>query len=137
MSPELKITKDSIALANYAGVKGFVYINLGDYREPSKHLVNELLQIKDMFGEWGGNLYVETPDEGRISLSEFENADFEKYSDDATTAVEAALLKTLDIQGRPRYPFAAFVNNTGQILYHTEGYSIGSAEQLLKVASQY
>lgn len=137
ISPELKITSDSIALANYAGVKGFIYVNLGDYREPSKHLVNEMLQLEQSLEEWGGNLYIVTPGAAITQLSSFSNADLEQYNEDVEVEVETALLKALDIQGRPRYPFAAFINNTGQILYHTEGYSIGSAEQLLKVASQY
>lgn len=137
ISPEIKVTADSIALANYAGVKGMLFINLGDYREPSKHLVNEMLQLREDFNHWGGNMYIISPTDALSAIAPFKSADVIAYTDNATYPLQAALAQALQMEAEPRYPFVAFVTNTGQILYHSEGYSIGSAEQILKVAKKF
>lgn len=137
VSKEIKLTADSIALADYAGVKGMIFINLGDYREPSKHLINEMHQIRNEFAAWGGNIFVITPDDALNEVRTFANADIVSLANESDVTLLKALLNTLGLDANVRYPFAAFLNNTGQILYHSEGYSIGSAEQLLKCAKQF
>lgn len=137
VSPEMKLTADSILLANYAGTKGMLFVNLGDYREPSRHFVNEMLQLKDEFSRWGGNILCLAPADARSVISTFETADIIDYDSNEVMPLQAALTHVLQLDAQPRYPFAVFVTNTGQILYYTEGYSIGSVEQILKVAKRF
>ncbi len=135
---DTKVTADSIILSNYLGVKGILFVNLGDYREPGKHLVNELSQLLDDIKAWGGNIYVLAPNEARAHIASLPNIDIIPVDNESADPLNNAVCKALDVDsGSLRYPLAAFVSPLGQILLHTEGYSIGSAEQLLKVARAY
>ncbi|MGX8688456.1 MAG: hypothetical protein ACSW8K_11735, partial [bacterium] len=49
IDPHLELF-DGIELWDYAGNAGMLYVNLGDYSEPSKHLVVELKQMQKEMG---------------------------------------------------------------------------------------
>ena len=52
---------DGIELWDYAGDAGMLYVNLGDYSEPSKHLVVELKQMQEEIKAWGGMTFMVGP----------------------------------------------------------------------------
>ena len=52
---------DGIELWDYAGNTGMLYINLGNYSEPSKHLVVELKQMQKEVKAWGGMTFMVGP----------------------------------------------------------------------------
>jgi hypothetical protein len=43
---------DGIELWDYAGKEGMLYVNLGEYSEPSKHLIVELRQLQKEMKQW-------------------------------------------------------------------------------------
>lgn len=117
-----------VALSNYSGKTGFIYLNLGDYKEPSKHLIQELLKLQKEMKTWGGKTYMIGPNTINMQSWNLFNTDF-AYN---KGILEENLLKTLNISLNNNYPFVVLISPEGNILYHSEGYKIGVIEQILK-----
>ena len=119
---------DGIELWDYAGDAGMLYVNLGDYSEPSKHLVVELKQHQKEMKQWGGMTFMVGPSKLNMTDWHLVNTDM-AYN---KGVLEQHILKA--VHGRGQYPIVAFINKNGHILYYSEGYKIGVVEQVLKAA---
>ena len=120
-----------VELQNYAGNKGMLYINLGNYGEPSKHLVVELKGLQKEMQQWGGKTLMVGPAD--IDMPSWNLV----YTDYAykKNQLEHCIVKAVKI-GNMEYPLVAFIDKEGHILYHSTGYKIGVIEQVLKVAGR-
>ena len=120
---------DGVALQDYAGEKGMLYVNLGEYSEPSKHLVVELRQLQKEMKQWGGKTLMVGPASIGMTSWGLENTTF-AYQKGVLEQriVEAAKVSNVE------YPLVVLVDRDGQILYHSTGYKIGVVEQVLKAA---
>ena len=117
---------DGIELWDYAGATGMLYINLGDYSEPSKHLVVELRQLQKEMKQWGGMTFMVGP--AKLNMTEWNLANTDiSYN---KGLLEQRILEAT--HGRGQYPLVALIDKEGHILYHSEGYKIGVIEQVLK-----
>ena len=119
---------DGIELWDYAGEAGMLYINLGDYSEPSKHLVVELKQLQQEMRAWGGMTFMVGPASLKMHEWRLVNTDL---------AYNKGLLEQRILEathGRGEYPLVALIDSEGHIRYHSEGYKIGVIEQVLKAA---
>ncbi len=130
----LKVEKDlelfdGIELWDYAGDAGMLYVNLGNYSEPSKHLVVELRQMQKEMKAWGGMTFMVGPTSIGMPSWGLANTDF---------AYNKGLLeqRICDVAklGKVEYPLVTLINKDGHILYHSTGYKIGVIEQVLKAA---
>lgn len=119
---------DGIELWDYAGDAGMLYINIGDYSEPSKHLVVELKQHQKEMKQWGGMTFMVGPAKLNMTDWHLVNTDI-AYNEGV---LEQHILKA--VHGRGQYPIVALINKNGHILYYSEGYKIGVVEQVLKAA---
>ncbi len=118
---------DGIELWDYAGKEGMLYVNLGEYSEPSKHLIVELRQLQKEMKLWGGMTLMVGP--VNIGMAEWNlvNTDFAYQKGELEQRIcEAAGLSNVE------YPLVAFIDKDGHILYHSTGYKIGVVEQVLK-----
>lgn len=136
---QMALYDDMATLADYAGSTGMVYINMGDYREPSKHLVKELKQQLSALKRWGGMIYMVVPEQVNALEWNLPNADIvtghDGQLDRLGSAVFAALKKSGSVDGglsKVEYPLVATINRKGEISFHSMGYKIGLAEQLLR-----
>lgn len=120
---------DGIELWDYAGKNGMLYINLGDYSEPSKHLVVELKQHQKEMKQWGGMTFMVGPKNINMPSWGLANTDF---------AFQKGLLEQRICEAskfdKVEYPLVALIDKDGHILYHSTGYKIGVIEQVLKAA---
>jgi hypothetical protein len=119
---------DGIELWDYAGDAGMLYINLGDYSEPSKHLVVELMQQQKELKQWGGMTFMVGPSTVGMPSWGLANTDFAYNKGLLEQKIQEALGKSENVQ----YPLVALIDKEGHILYHSEGYKIGVVEQVLK-----
>ncbi len=118
---------DGIELWDYAGKEGMLYVNLGEYSEPSKHLIVELRQLQKEMKQWGGMTLMVGP--SNIGMAEWNlvNTDFAYRKGQLEQRIcEAAKLTNVE------YPLVALIDGDGHILYHSTGYKIGVVEQVLK-----
>lgn len=118
---------DGIELWDYAGDAGMLYVNLGEYSEPSKHLIVELRQLQKEMKQWGGMTFMVGPATIGMPSWGLANTDF-AYRKGLLEQriVEAAKIDNVE------YPLVALIDNDGRILYHSTGYKIGVVEQVLK-----
>lgn len=120
---------DGVALWDYAGKEGMLYVNLGEYSEPSKHLIVELRQLQKEMAAWGGMTFMVGPTTIGMTGWNLVNTDFAYQKGLLEQRIcEAAKL------GKVEYPLVALIDKEGQILYHSTGYKIGVIEQVLKAA---
>ena len=128
ISPDLELF-DGIELWDYAGDAGMLYVNLGEYSEPSKHLIVELRQLQKEMKQWGGMTFMVGPATIGMPSWGLANTDF-AYRKGLLEQriVEAAKIDNVE------YPLVALIDKDGRILYHSTGYKIGIVEQVLKAA---
>ena len=118
---------DGVALWDYAGKEGMLYVNLGEYSEPSKHLIVELRQLQREMAAWGGMTFMVGPTTIGMTGWGLVNTDFAYQKGLLEQRIcEAAKL------GKVEYPLVALIDKDGHILYHSTGYKIGVVEQVLK-----
>ncbi len=119
---------DGIELWDYAGAAGMLYVNLGDYSEPSKHLVVELRQLQKEMKQWGGMTFMVGPATIGMPSWGLVNTDFAYQKGLLEQRIVEATKSGTNIQ----YPLVALIDKDGHILYHSTGYKIGVIEQVLK-----
>ena len=130
LSPTLSVM-EGVTLADYAGTTGCILAFLGPHREPAKHLIKEMLQNQKAFLQWDGMCYITTTDPGNADLLQLRNTDIANLAPNHRDPIEKTVAKALNLT-EYEYPLVAVVDNEGHILFHSAGYSIGLAEQLLK-----
>ena len=131
ISPELELF-DGVSLSDYASMPGMLYVNLGEYSEPSKHLIVELLQQQKQMAAWGGMTFMVGPQSIGMEQWGLSNTDFAYRAGD----LEANLLQSLRVELNGNYPLVALIAADGTIRYYSTGYKIGVIEQVLKAAAQ-
>ena len=134
LDPSLEVVEGMATLADYAGEKGMLMLFLGDYREPSKHLVKELREPQHCaaLAKWGGMTYLVAPEGAKAASWDLPNADCMLGAAGNKDPLQIALTKAIGINFKDNYPLVAVVNKRGEVLFHSEGYRIGLAEQLLR-----
>ncbi|MBR1785016.1 MAG: transglutaminase domain-containing protein [Bacteroidales bacterium] len=130
IDPSLELF-DGATVADYAGAEGMLYVNLGDYSEPSKHLVVELRGLQKEMRQWGGMTLMVGPSTVGMAEWGLVNTDLAYRKGQ----LEERLVEALGKGSVSGYPLVALVDRQGNILYHSEGYKIGVVEQVLKRAS--
>ena len=123
---------DGIELWDYAGDAGMLYINLGDYSEPSKHLVVELRQLQKEMKQWGGMTFMVGPRKLNMTDWHLVNTDI-SYN---KGILEQLILEATKSGSNVQYPLVALVDKEGRIRYYSTGYKIGVVEQFLKAAKK-
>ena len=120
---------DGIELWDYAGDAGMLYVNLGEYSEPSKHLIVELKQLQKEVKAWGGMTFMVGPTTIGMPSWGLVNTDIAYQEGQLEQRIcEAAKL------GKVEYPLVALIDKDGHIRYLSTGYKIGVIEQVLKAA---
>lgn len=132
IDPNISIVDGMATLADYAGSTGMLFISVGDYKEPSKHLVKEIQSLEKEYKAWGGMIYLVAPPSAKPTSWRLPNTDCILCDPSSKDHLELKILEALKLDIRNDYPLVALVNNKGEILFHSHGYSIGLAEQILK-----
>ena len=123
---------DGIELWDYAGNTGMLYVNLGDYSEPSKHLIVELRQLQKEMKQWGGMTFMVGPTTIGMPSWGLVNTDFAYQKG----MLEQSILEAVNSSDNMQYPLVVLIDKDGHILYHSQGYKIGVVEQVLKAAKR-
>lgn len=132
IDPNQEIIADMATLAEYAGGTGMLFVFVGDYKEPSKHLIKEIQALEKEYKAWGGMTYLVAPASAKPVSFGLPNTDCIIREAVDKDPFETQILNALKLDLKNDYPLVALVNNRGEILFHSHGYSIGLAEQILK-----
>jgi transglutaminase-like putative cysteine protease len=120
---------DGIELWDYAGDAGMLYVNLGDYSEPSKHLIVELKQLQKEVKAWGGMTFMVGPTSIGMPSWGLANTDLAYQKG----LLEQRICNAAKID-KVEYPLVALIDKEGHIRYLSTGYKIGVVEQVIKAA---
>ena len=121
------------ALKFLAG-KGVVLIWIEPGKEPTRHLLNDLPQLKKEFDEWGGNfIFMFNPSTTSESFKPDEIKGLPGNSIYAPDEELVLMLSSLNgsVADHP-LPVVVCCDSTGNILFLSEGYRIGTGEQILR-----
>ena len=129
--PDATEVMEGVTLTDYADGKGAILAFLGPHREPAKHLVKEMLQHATEFQRWGGMTYCTTSDPNNADLRQLHNIDIVPLHSGESDRLELTIAEALG-GGEYEYPLVVFINEDGNIIFHSTGYKIGLAELLLK-----
>ncbi len=127
--------KSSLNLNSWLKGQSFIMALIDPDREPSKHLMTEIQALADRFVSWPGNLlvviawgkipaglspeiYSDLPDSARLVYDEKNQL--------------PSLLKKALSREPTSLPAVIAVRSSREIMYYSEGYQIGTGEQLLK-----
>lgn len=132
LDPKQEIVADMTTLSDYAGSTGMLFVFVGDYKEPSKHLIKEMQALEREYKAWGGMIYLVAPASAKPISWHLPNTDYIIREPDDKDIFENQIVNALKIDLNNDYPLVALVDNKGEILFSSHGYSIGLAEQILK-----
>lgn len=132
IDPTQEIIADMATLADYAGSTGMLFIFVGDYKEPSKHLIKEIQALDKEYKAWGGMIYLVAPASAKPISFGLPNTDCIIREASDKDPFEKQIVEALKLDLKNDYPLVALVDKRGEILLHNHGYSIGLAEQILK-----
>ncbi len=132
IDPTQEIIADMATLADYAGSTGMLFIFVGDYKEPSKHLIKEIQALDKEYTAWGGMIYLVAPASAKPISFGLPNTDCIIREASDKDPFEKQIVEALKLDLKNDYPLVALVDKRGEILLHNHGYSIGLAEQILK-----
>ncbi len=132
LDPKQEIIPDMATLADYAGETGMLFVFVGDYKEPSKHLIKEIQSLDKEYTAWGGMTYLVAPASAKPTAWKLPNTDYIIREPNDKDPFEKQIVEALKLDLKGDYPLVALVNKKGEILFHSHGYSIGLAGQILK-----
>ncbi|MBM3403886.1 MAG: transglutaminase domain-containing protein [Bacteroidetes bacterium] len=129
------IDKQKLELKSLVGNEELLLIWMEPDREPTKHLINELLMIRKDLDKWTGSMVIigkEKKDAGLIRGKHGKGLPSNILYTSENHLLNALVTEKLFAKSAFRYPLIIIINKTGEILYLSDGYKIGSGEAIKK-----
>ncbi len=105
-------------------------------KEPTKHLMEDIQLVKKGFEDWGGNLLlIVAKDKLNSAFSPSIYKNLPKncfFGYDSTGDMTNAIDLMCGQNPGPQFPQISIINAKGEIIFYSEGYSIGMGETILK-----
>ena len=125
-----------LKLSDHLSGKGLVVAVIDPDKEPTKHLLEDLKTVKERMEEWGGTLLLVVRS-GRLNPGFNPQAYVGLPANilwgyDSTGDVGNAIDLMCGNNGGAQPPQVSVINGNGEIIYYSEGYSIGMGETILK-----
>ncbi len=114
---------------------GTVVMWIDPDREPTKHIFNDLMQLKEEFDAWGGNfIFFINPTETKTVFNPARYKGFPERSYFGQDKNLEAFRNDVTSSGAsgPDLPVVIVCDKNGSILYRSEGYKIGIGQDILK-----
>ncbi len=127
-------SEKEIKLADFDKGNGVVLIWIDPDREPTKHLVNDLIRLKEAYEAWDGQIVMVI--EPKKLTSGFKLDNYKKLPSNVTfykdvKDVKSQFLKSLGSTRFIEYPMAFVITHKGELVYTSSGYKIGSGDEIL------
>jgi len=123
-------------LRDFEHDKGMIIAVIDPGKEPTKHLMEDIKSVKAGLDSWGGQvLFIVAKDKmgNGFNPAVYQGIPEKSiFGSDYLAVVAASISTVCSISGLPQLPVVAIINPKGEITWHSEGYSIGLGDQLLK-----
>jgi len=124
------------SLKEAAKGKGLILCFIEPGKEPTNHVMNDIKLLRDNFEKWDGGMAFILNDKKNTPASvkaEYKNMPAQSsYFPDKNNALIDKIGKALGKRGFGNLPVILLLDTEGNIYYFSEGYSIGTGEQLYK-----
>ncbi len=116
--------------------KALVVAVIDPDKEPTKHLMEDIQLVKKSFDEWGGHLLLIVAKDKLNKV--FNQSTYKNLSSncffgyDSTGDITNAIDLMCGQNPGAQYPQVSIINANGEIIFYSEGYSIGMGETILK-----
>jgi len=116
--------------------KGIIMAWLDPLTEPSRHFTADLILKKEEFNKWNGNIFLFFHDEKEktdfISKNGNDLPSFVSYFVTNKESFEQFVNSISKPMGQ-RLPVVSFINKKSEIIYFSEGYKIGTCDDLIRL----
>lgn len=127
MQPVSSLTKNKAAIIAILGAK----------QEPTNHALRDIAEFSNDFNSWGGAqvmLFADEDDYKKFDSNEFKGLPSTiTYGIDAGGDVIDALIKGAGLTQKSLLPIVVLVNENNEVVFVSQGYTIGLGAQMLKV----
>lgn len=131
------LTKNQqVKLSDNLSEKGVVVAVIDPDREPTKHLIEDIKVVKERLNQWGGKILLVVRN-GKLATG-FNPQNYTGlpknivWGYDSTGDLGNAIDLMCGNNGGAQAPQVSVINANGEIVYYSEGYSIGMGETILK-----
>lgn len=113
--------------------KGLVMLIIDPAKEPTRHVMNDIRNLKIDFDSWGGDILIIVPQANVTSdfVANPEGLPKQTFFIIDTNNELLNYLK-LKLPNENEFPITLLINPKGEILFHSSGYRIGIGEIMLK-----
>ncbi|MDR2928789.1 MAG: Ig-like domain-containing protein [Cytophagaceae bacterium] len=137
MNTRIDMTDGSFStLKELSKGQGATICFIDPWKEPSKHVLQDLPAFRDELETWNGAIVFMIPDDKALNsfdASAFKNLPAQSvFGIDANRTLLKGVANTLQIDSGENFPLTLFLNSNGGILFHSEGYRIGIGENIVK-----
>ena len=105
-------------------------------KEPTRHLINDMAAVKQNFEQWGGNVIFIIAKDKLPHVFKPENykqlPEQIIFGYDNRQIVNQAIANACSKSISANYPVVTVIKSKGEVVFYSEGYSIGLGEQILK-----
>ena len=122
-------------IQSLAGVKPLIVCFIDPTREPTKHLLKEIAQLKSEYESGGNNLIFVVSNDKLSSDFHFAEWNLPRQSllvEDTGNRWNDSFITATSKDFRDNYPAVFVIRADGTIIFTSEGYRIGTGEQILK-----
>ncbi|HCT29481.1 MAG TPA: hypothetical protein DIW31_01825 [Bacteroidales bacterium] len=116
--------------------KALVVAVIDPDKEPTKHLMEDIKLVKKGIDDWGGQvLFIIANDKLNKTFDPSVYKDLPRscsFGYDSTGDITNAVDLMCGQNPGPQYPQISIINPNGEIIFYSEGYSIGMGETILK-----
>ncbi len=129
--------KKTVSLKELAGDKGIVMVWLDPDKEPGKHVMADIPIMDSIYNKWGGSfafMLLEDKLNSSFTVDKFKNLPKESsyfIDTDKTVIKETEKIKGRGLQNE--LPIILIVTAEGDIVFFSEGYTIGIGEHIAKL----
>lgn len=129
-----------VTLEELSNNKGLVLAIIDPYSEPTKHIMVDIPLFKKEFEQWGGGVLFLVPEDkqrGDISELNYRNLPNQSiFALDRRNKILKQVLKTTNKDIGDNLPILLLITKEGEIVFLSDGYRIGSGENLIKTIYQ-
>lgn len=123
-------------LSDFMNKNGLIVAIIDPPKEPTRHLMEDIKIVKKALNRWGGNIIFAVASDKLTSAydpkiyKELPTNVF--FGHDINGETAASITTACGMNGTAKWPAIAIINPKGEITWHSEGYSIGLGDQLVK-----
>ncbi|MCA0427064.1 MAG: transglutaminase-like domain-containing protein [Bacteroidetes bacterium] len=135
---KVRLDQFPTSVSKQIAAQGLILIWIDPVKEPSRHVLAEMQDLRRRFEDWGAKVLILFDDKSSKS-----KMDTRKYPDlpancvyqvDEQLELQKQVLAALGKTATEAYPLMVFMNEQGELSAYSSGYAIGNVERISKTA---